>query len=265
MSNPEVLTISHAQYEVYYQDFSKLDDASEGALGTVAIEQLLQNQLQRRATELEISLFMAEFEESGAIGFREYMSVVLGSDWQLEGLSGMEASLMYHSRHESFDLIVDAVDGNRDGTVQLAELTDFLVKLQEVLGEPEQPVTVVEAHAQPLLHKYGNGVSMAAEHLRTLLISVVTELAATQFHKLLKRCKQKLHKNDESTTDKLHESTQHTHSQQTHNYKGLEDVVTISAEPCTSDDREGSSLCSRLPSHNRCAESRRSSIGTASH
>ena len=55
------------------------------------------------------------------------MSVVLGPDWQLEGLSGMEASLMYHARHESFDLIVNAVDANRDGSIDLAELVNFQV------------------------------------------------------------------------------------------------------------------------------------------
>ena len=61
------------------------------------------------------------------------MSVVLGPDWQLEGLSGMEASLMYHARHESFDLIVNAVDANRDGSIELTELVNFQVSCHAVL------------------------------------------------------------------------------------------------------------------------------------
>jgi len=131
------------------------------------------------------------------------MSVVLGPDWQLEGLSGMEASLMYHARHESFDLIVNAVDANRDGSIELTELVNFQLKLQKLTGEEQQEQAAIEAEAAELLKQYGDGRTMPGSQLRTLLQELVSNLGAGKFKALVEACKRVVIKDGKPTTDKL--------------------------------------------------------------
>jgi len=74
------LTISQSQFEVYYNDFSELDVASEGSLGRASVERLLQQQLMRTPTELEISLFMAEFDaDQSGVGTQPSVVILLKS------------------------------------------------------------------------------------------------------------------------------------------------------------------------------------------
>lgn len=185
--------LTRAEYEVHLNDFRRLDTNHNGMLEGEEIAKLLSIQLQGEPTEGELRAFMAEFDSDcdNAISFAEYMNVVNGKGWTVDGRAGTEATVMYFCPEESFDTVVQAVDANRDGVLSMDELTAFqkmLFKLEGVDVTPEKEESA-RAEAKAMVEELGDGKNLPAARLRDLLRSMIEQLGMGSFQALVENSK----------------------------------------------------------------------------
>ena len=82
---PRPDTVSYAQYNVYLQDFNKIDADGDGLLDRSEIQSLIQAQLGKRPTARQLTAVMKQIDidENGTISFDEYLDWVLGKGWSV--------------------------------------------------------------------------------------------------------------------------------------------------------------------------------------
>merc|ERR1711865_34658 len=80
-----MVNISSAEYAIYKSDFVTLDVNGNGVLEGPEIEQLLAVQLGHAPDPADVTNFMNEFDSNGngRISFEEYMSLILGPDFEV--------------------------------------------------------------------------------------------------------------------------------------------------------------------------------------
>lgn len=91
------MDITRAQLDVFREDFKKFDTDSSGHLSKEQVKGMLNDQLQREATEAEVKGFFASFDadQNGVITFNEYLLNVLGAGFTVGGAAPDPADLAF--------------------------------------------------------------------------------------------------------------------------------------------------------------------------